>query len=196
MRFVITGTGRSGTKWCATVLRVAGIACGHEQVFTTANLSTHASASWGVLQGDSSLAAVPHLGRLDCRRVLVVRHPLDVAASFARVGGFLVGNQPAGLLRYLHRQHPSIFVRPDEVSAAVAYWTEWNRTAVEHADRVVLLEDLTPDLLYETVGVEPAWPPYPIARMNVGPTGDRPQWDDLSDDLRDSAQALAAEFGY
>ncbi len=43
---IITGTGRSGTKWCATALRMGGILCGHEQVFDTANLPSMVEHTW------------------------------------------------------------------------------------------------------------------------------------------------------
>ncbi len=35
-RFVIVGTGRSGSKYAAEALRFHGVRCGHESVFTHA----------------------------------------------------------------------------------------------------------------------------------------------------------------
>jgi hypothetical protein len=33
-RFVITGTGRSGTRYASTIFSAMGIKCAHQQVFT------------------------------------------------------------------------------------------------------------------------------------------------------------------
>jgi len=196
VKFVIAGTGRSGTKWCATVLRVGGVYCGHEQVYPTKTLIEPRSIVWGDYEGDASLAAVPFLAEADAWRVLVVRHPLDVAASIVRTGGFLAGNQPSALLHYVRRHHPQVFDQPDELSAAVAYWTAWNIHAEPHADRIVLLEDLTVPAVFDAVRLAPRWQRFPLGAVNTGPSGVRPQWDDIEPAVRDTAQQVASRFGY
>lgn len=196
-RFVITGSGRSGTKWCATVLRVRGILCGHEQVFATGQLIKGGGYDWGPFAGDSSLAAVPALPKLDgVIRILVVRHPLDVADSFRRVGSILHGSLPRGLDIYLRRHHLHIFNRPDELAAGVDYWLTWNRLAADHVDHVVQLEGLTGDRLTGLAGVEPVWPGFPVGPVNVGPASKRPDWSEIPERLRNEVQKFARQVGY
>lgn len=200
MRFVVAGTGRSGTKWCATVLRVAGHACGHEQVFMTGRLArapdwdSRWADGW---DGDSSLAAVPFLPRLQhLTRLLVVRHPLTFAGSICRVGPLLERSQPEGLHAYLDDAYPWIADAPDDVAAAIDYWIAWNRAALPHVDRVARIEDLHSFLLLDLLGLHPRWHTFPLPPVNVGPSGDDPTWDDLDPARADAARTLADELGY
>lgn len=80
-RFVIVGTGRSGSGYISRVLTAAGIRCGHEEWWNPTNVRTPD------LVGDSSWCAVPALPAIVDRGVIVlhqVRHPLKVVSSFAK----------------------------------------------------------------------------------------------------------------
>lgn len=199
-RFIITGTGRSGTKWCATALRCAGIYCGHEQVFSTALLPVYGTPRWpDEMEGDSSLAAVPYLKHYDdMTRVLVVRDPFSVVSGFLKAGPFLAGSQPAGLTEYVDKRHPEIRQSRTEAEAALRYWLAWNRTAVEHADVVLRIEDLTVDVLLKAVGREPRWHTYPLGPINQSPSYARGYFraDDIPDALFREAIEEASNFGY
>lgn len=204
MRFVIAGTGRSGTKWCATTLRVAGIYCGHEQMFSPemlfhldGPLPRHRHFA-----GDASFCAVPFLSRLDSfRRVLVVRHPLACAASWIRAGGLLRGGHRPGVSYRLAHDHPDVLDADDEQEATLRYWLGWNRRGVEHADRVAPIEDLDGSELLRLCGYsEPAWEPFPLGPVNAtrpGSTAELDRWPDrLPSGLVDDVRAFAVELGY
>jgi len=191
MRFVVAGTGRSGTKWCATALRTGGVLCGHEQVFRVSDWT-----DWGYFQGDSSLGVVPWLPDLDVLRILVVRHPLDVADSFRRVGSILAGSLPADLDAYLRETHPEVFTQPHELAAGVAYWLAWNEAAIPHTEKVARLETLTVESLFELIEIEPRWPVYSLGPLNSGPPSVRPDWSEIPRDLALRADDLATSFGY
>lgn len=196
-RFVVTGTGRCGTKWAATALRTAGILCGHEQVFTTDMLPQAQSPRWGAFEGDSSLAAVPYMLTPGiARRVLLVRHPLGFAGSLLRVGPLLAGSQPDGLTRYLKARHPHVFDTDRETTAALRYWTVWNRQAADHADVVLRIEEVTVADLLVAVERTPRWPTYPVDPTNVGPNGDDLRWGVQDPETAIDARNLAREFGY
>jgi hypothetical protein len=198
-RFVITGTGRSGTKWCATALRCAGVYCGHEQVFATAMMPNHDPPRWGDFEGDSSLAAVPYLIDLpDVIRVLVVRDPFSVVSGFLKAGPFIAGSQPAGMIEYLDQRFPGIRQSKTEAEGALRYWLAWNRTAVQNADVVLRLEDLTVDMLLKAIGREPRWHPYPLGPINQSPSYARGYYEasDIPDYLFREAMEEAANFGY
>lgn len=199
-RVVVTGTGRSGTKWCATVLRLGGILCGHEQVFTTGQFDGMTEQEWGPFEADSSLAAVPFLDRHpQARKVLVVREPLAFAGSILAVGPLLCGSQPRALADHLARRHPWVLDAPTEAGAALRWWAVWNGQGASHADVTLRLEGLTPDVLYDACGVVPRWPTFPFDRpVNAG-AADKTAvtWGGCGDpDAVDAALPLAARFGY
>jgi hypothetical protein len=85
--FVVTGCGRSGTNYTASLLSELGVRCGHEAVFTP---FTTAFAGFGDWQGDSSWLAVPFLGALPAGTVVLhqVRDPEAVVSSFVGIRFF------------------------------------------------------------------------------------------------------------
>lgn len=198
MKFVIASTGRAGSKWCATALRLAGIRCGHEQVFATAMLPAMDPPRWDAFEGDSSLAVVPYLDRLPegCYRLHVVRHPLAVIGSFVHNGPILASHLPAGLGEYLDAAFSEITDAPDEVTAASLYWLRWNRWAEKDSDRTMQLESLTPETLVDAVWMVPRWPLYPFDNpVNVS-AATPIALDDIPDPLRDEVADAAEWYGY
>lgn len=93
-RFVVAGSGRSGTGFASRALSMLGIPTGHEAVFDFDRVSSGTPARWArpkvypghepyeeELVGDASLAAVAYLEKVDFV-VHLLRHPLDVLASW------------------------------------------------------------------------------------------------------------------
>lgn len=198
-RFLITGTGRSGTKWCATALRCAGIYCGHEQVFATAMLPNHNPPRWTSLQGDASLAAMPYMAELpDVTKVLVVRHPLAFVSSMLKVGPFLTGSQPAGLVEYIDATFPDVMASENEVEAALRFWLHWNQTARQHCDSWLRLEDLTVPKLLEAVGSKALWHSYPLGLINQAANFAQGVFDIIGEpgDLVAEVEEFAGTLGY
>jgi hypothetical protein len=76
-RFVIVGTGRSGTRYISQVLTLAGIRCGHEAWWTTRG--TRAIR----LLGDASWLALFNLDDFRGHVYHQVRDPIDVISSLA-----------------------------------------------------------------------------------------------------------------
>lgn len=202
-RFIITGTGRSGTKWCATALRVNGIYCGHEQVFSTAGLNELADPSHYFIHnrydGDCSLAALPYIqkyGYKDFRKILVVRNPLDTALYWVKVGSFFDHGLPEGLEDYLRLKYPDIFDSDSELEAALKYWFYWNKDAVGVVDEVVNLENLNGEKLLGLVGLLPEWIGYPVLNINSSFDYPRVGWGMVPRKLRNDISTLAKQLGY
>ena len=159
--FLVTGCGRSGTKYFASACVKGGIDCMHEGVFTS-----HREPSWpAVPTGESSWYALPFLSELppDTPVVHLVRDPREVVASFYRIGmcsrswmpHLTYGHgvpwiakkalqNPAGLLqrigfvrahRRLLREHTSSLREHDEVTRLWRYWMEWNQMIENEAGR-------------------------------------------------------------
>lgn len=138
--FVITGTGRSGTKWVAEALTAGGVPCAHE----------HACSSWtddysddqvwrdapsGV--GESSWQAAPFVGEMRASGVLavhLVRHPVEVASSMIANRMLVPGED--GILPW-HRfitEHIGDWIwRLHPHDRALQFWIDWN-LLVKQAD--------------------------------------------------------------
>lgn len=199
-RVIVTGTGRCGTKWCATVLRAAGYLVGHEQVFRTDHLPERDPQVWGRFEGDCSLAAVPFLARHhEARRVLVVRHPHDTAASWVANGPILAGSAPPGLAAHLAAHHPAVVGSRTETEAALRYWYEWNEAALHSVDAFVRIEDLTAESLLEAAGWEARWPLFPFdGPVNASDAASRDvlELDGVPDAVAADVADLVSAFGY
>ena len=195
-RVVITGTGRCGTKWCATVLRLAGHFCGHEQVYSTHMLPSMREPDWWRYEADSSLAAVPYLAEMprDIHRVLVVRHPFDYTRSVVGAGPFLERSQPAGLIEYVTREHPEVMRADNDKQAALRFWVAWNTAGLRHVDAVLPIEHTAPETLLAVCGLEPRWTMFPfLDRVGTGPGCDISL---LDGDIPEGLPPLASRLGY
>ena len=121
-RLLITGSGRSGTGYIATVLNQLGVRCGHEGWWNPTGLQESdlaADASW------CALAMEPW--RFAGTVVHQVRHPLDVISSLAKL-------PDEGVYRELrHTLMP--WVPTDPIEHAMLSWF----TYVEAAERLSAL---------------------------------------------------------
>lgn len=203
MKFIITGTGRSGSKWCATVLRLAGIYAGHEQAFLDGNLFCEVRpVELGKLDGDCSYAAMPVLKKYpwkykNVKKILVTRHPYKTAHSYARNGSFIEKRVPLGLLDYISTNNPDTLKYKTDFEIALSYWDYWINEAAKFVDEVVRLEDLTPESVVELVGVRPKWDRYTFdERVNVSFSGIETYDDELEPELFEKVKETARKFGY
>lgn len=223
-RFVVTGTGRSGTAYIAQLLTACGIPCGHEEYFKpqpglreegavrydplrrirrpVGQLREHVRRSRLDWEGEASWLAVPRLGNYRGTVVLQLRHPLPVIRSFLARGFFESGaNHP-------HRRFAERYfsLTGDPVIDAMRWWQVWNESAAQRADIIYPLErveDCLVDLLAD-LGVDNA---DESARRGLerlaGPvnatTRNAPQvgWGDLPNgEAKLAAQRSAVRWGY
>jgi hypothetical protein len=155
---LITGCGRSGTKFISTVLNEIGMDCGHERVFS-ANSERHQPFFY-----ESSWYGAPFISKTQgLTHVLhIVRDPRKVMASFYRIGlcsptlwrhityghplRFMSGHllKPAATLRRIefvldHRrflkEHTTVMDHSDEVRRLETYWVQWNELIEKSAKR-------------------------------------------------------------
>lgn len=144
MRLLIVGSGRSGTGYCAELLRAARVVCGHENVYTAPAVLGHEPVDWDGYAAEASWMAVPLLPWLpsDIRPALLVRHPLAVVQSLLELRFFA----PATITSYhavINRWTPATFTEATEHDRALLHWLSWNLAAAAHA-RPSRLESLTP----------------------------------------------------
>ena len=164
LRFVVTGTGRSGTTYAAQLYRAAGLTCGHEEVFTprpgwretaaprsslvgrlrqpVGQLREERRRSALRLDGDASWMAAPRLPKVKAHRVLIVRHPILVIRSFMGTRFFSDPTRNRAQRGYALAH---MRVVGDDVLDTMRWWAFWNALAADHADTVLRLEDLDAD---------------------------------------------------
>lgn len=169
MRFVVTGTGRSGTGYAAALFNAAGLRCGHEAVFRAQPAFLERAGRRTVLgrlrapvgrmresahrlrndyDGDASWMAVPRLDRFRGLTLLQTRHPLPVIRSF--MGTRFFSNPDA-------HQHQRGYAAAhfdmvgDDVIDGMRWWTYWNDRAARHADVVYAIETIDAALVEQVL---------------------------------------------
>lgn len=202
MRFIVTGSGRCGTKYMAELLTTAGTPCGHEMVHS------YQTRPWDGLVADSSWMAVPHLdGSVPV--VLLVRHPLAVVKSLTEIG-FLTGHDDGNPCHDVLRAFaPEVYEWPDHADRALDMWYRLNVAAFRYAEMVLRLEAFGVEHLVRLL----RWAGRDTSEASdafrrVGPTNRHegmraktrirhtPAWTDHDPGLASRARALAALLGY
>lgn len=152
---IITGCGRSGTKFLSELLNYNNIECGHEDVFAISGFK-----GWGQFEVESSWCAAPYLKHPsymnNVKRVIhVVRDPIKVVSSFYRLGvfspfsyrNFLINSSLAYFKNQYLKKPKKIKQRQKhvtnlrarikmgctalnysgEINRAFQYWNQWNK---------------------------------------------------------------------
>lgn len=91
MKFIVTGTGRCGTKYTAKYLQDLGLVGGHESIFSTSfdpNILGDPNHKYAKSDFEVSWMAVPHLRLLRKPVIHLVRDPVKVWQSMERIGLF------------------------------------------------------------------------------------------------------------
>lgn len=198
LSFVVTGTGRCGTGSAAAGLTLAGLPCGHEDVFTPAGPRSRPE-----LVGDCSWLAVPFLDAFEGLVVHLVRDPLATAQSFLDLGFF----DPAVKNRYTSfaRRHVPLSGRP--LDDAFNWYLAWNTAAERSASVRYRLDEI--DRLVDEVSrrVLDQAPPFEViahARRERHNTRDEAKvrtltatYEQISDSrLRDDVLEMASRYGF
>lgn len=206
MRFVVTGSGRCGTKYTAQVLTAAGVKCGHEKVF---DFDTGDQPDWRGYRADSSWMALPWLDRIDEPVVLMVRHPMEVVRSLVQVGFYSHHDADNPCHAVARREFPDLYEYSNPADRALAMWLHWNSSALRYAELVFRIETFGVHSLARLL----RWSGHPpdraadaISAVTNRNTHDRlkrrflidhrPGWDQHDRELADRARWLATAFGY
>lgn len=80
LKYIVAGTGRSGTGYVSRLLTELGSRCGHEVVFTPWGIRGWVAKQCG-LDGEAAWTSFPYLKLFKGPVVHVVRHPLRVIRS-------------------------------------------------------------------------------------------------------------------
>lgn len=135
-RAVIVGTGHSGTKYIAEVLRASGAYAGHEAWFNPYAMQVDG------LDVESSWLATQALDHYEGIVWHQVREPLKTITSIAYTGGWY-GDY------FLYRKQLMREVTDDAVLNAMITYVDFNLEAEKHASRRWRVEDVNVKLIIE-----------------------------------------------
>lgn len=220
-RLLVTGCGRSGTQYLASVLRGCGLAAGHEQVFDhTLDPAVpdrlEIERRWGGSQAEVSWMAAPFLASLDGDLVLwhLIRDPLKSLRCWCHHRMLRIGErQPdSPTIPFVHAVLPGTATGTD-LERAVHYLLRWNLLIERYGRRFLCyrrlrVEDLNPrELQQDLAGAGYAVPRGLVAAAllftprNTGSCHHPPEHDLTWDAVLKTPdgpglQALADRYGY
>lgn len=223
LAFVVTGCGRSGTKYMARLLAAVGVRCTHEALFTPKTRKAPP-----VIDGDSSWMAVPFLDELpaDTAILHLVRDPLQVTRSFLDLGFFSTAYDEAcaerlpirfvrrrppseAYIRFLRRHSPKTFSFETAQLRAEYHWVDWNSRVVSayncRPHMRIRLEELDESKLNDVLvflrvevtqgAVQRAFDEVP-RNTNSRPRGERGEDLAARGLITQTAMSLGASYGY
>lgn len=202
-RFLVTGSGRCGTKWTSAALTVAGVLSGHERVYGPDVLP------WELyVRGEVSWMAAPRMAQVDVPVALLVRHPMAVVRSWVEIGFFTwdLGNPTHAPLR---AAWPEVYAWGRPADMALDMWVRTTGAALERAEMIVRLEDMGVPLFGRLLAWCGGQPGNARMALESVPRCNRHEesrgrtglsytrgWDAHDRRLADRALALAISLGY
>lgn len=131
MKYIVVGTGRSGTGFMSKLLSLNGIDCGHESVIDRSmnKQQVYDSINYTKYAAESSWLAVPYIDFIasnfpEIKFIQVKRNPYKVVKSFYRIDFFNPNRDK--LTNRLVKE--TIDIKGlDSVDCAVRYYYEWHK---------------------------------------------------------------------
>lgn len=206
--FIITGTGRCGTAWCAAVLRLCNIPCGHQDVFRHEHFLEESDIDFKGLVGSSSFEAMPLVARLDLPNQLVdvvhiVRKPLDVVRSWVELGNF--GNDMEKRFKKFYKVvkivTPTVFEWDTPHERALQYWISWNLLCGFKCNYHLQIESITIEKLLAALNLSPHLNEMAFSLPKINQrTESKEKYEftvkDFDPELLGFATMVAKKFGY
>ena len=119
--FLVTGCGRSGTLYTATLLKKLGVTCHHEKAFLP---PVRGLPEWSGIE--VAWEAAPYVEQLGVEVFHQLREPLAVINSFLRIGFF---ERDDVFRRHVYHYLPHLH-KLSLIKQAMAYYVEWNEFVV------------------------------------------------------------------
>lgn len=133
--FVVTGSGRSGTRYMREVFTHSGLPCAHQTVYHHDCDLPGFEPEWGEHFGDSSAFAAACV--LDLSRTIVIhqtRDPRRVIPSLIE-NRHVLGMETNAGTRFIERYMPELVEIVDLKERAAAQWVGWNHLVERASDR-------------------------------------------------------------
>ena len=202
LKYLVTGTGRCGTKFLSCLLTGVGVGCGHETIFNTwgCGYAERFAEKHPELVADSSwlAAACIQRGILEGTQIIhLVRHPRRVINSLLRTQ-FWTNDGVAGWRLAARNMLPTLDDWSELVDKSAHFYVEFNNFIEGHADYFHRIED-DPRLLLDAMGVTyDASTLFSDSRANAyeGERRDDVALADISQPLRDQVAEKLASYRY
>jgi hypothetical protein len=155
LKYIVTGTGRSGSVYLAKLLTSLGIPCGHECCFdwrgwdlaqkrlnglesfeishvSLTNSKNQSIPKWvdeDQIIADSSYMAAPFLNKLENVKIIhIVRNPIKVVHSFVNDFYYFKEKYPSNKYEeFIYEHRPELTQIMSQEERAIQYYISWNR---------------------------------------------------------------------
>ena len=141
IKYLISGTPRSGTGFMSQLMSSAGIPIGHEMFF---GMPGHGYYPINA-QGDSSWMAVPFIQNFDAIVIHIVRNPLDNIASLIHRNTFSEESIKSSIYTFFKMMRLPSLSQFGGMDMYLHFWLNWNKQ-IDLVENVrVSLEDVIKD---------------------------------------------------
>lgn len=153
IKYIFTGTPRSGTGFVSQLLTSGGLKIGHEMFFGMPGIGFYPKGA----VGDSSWLAVPSLrDYMDITRIHIVRNPLKTISSMLHMnilGDDVIGSDIYCL--YKVRNLPEI-MQWSGLDRYIFFWSVWNNVAEKECEKTFKLENISknPSQLFKYLKID------------------------------------------
>lgn len=168
LKFVIVGTGRCGTTLFQAMFNEAGIICGHENIFNSADdeVTRKRYINNTNYIAESSWAAAPYLDKFwfddQIKIVHVVRDIFSVIKSFWEINFFSTERINKPLNDLVYKNTSICFETQDRLLSSIDHYFQWNRliqiklNAIKNPSIIIRIEDIQNDIkpLNDFLGIE------------------------------------------
>lgn len=173
LKYLVVGTGRSGTVYMARLLSSLGIPCGHESIFSYDGISKaitrlqdgaecsfiSSDVKWlkpdAILNAECSYMAAPYLDHeilKNTKIIHAVRNPMKVITSF--VDGFNYFKKNEGdYQKFIYKIFPELLDISNPYNRAAKYYILWNKM-IEKRNNFFFNVESSPYKLMKYLGVE------------------------------------------
>lgn len=139
IKYIITGTPRSGTGFMAKLFTSAGVPIGHEMFFGMPGHGYYPRNA----QGDSSWMAVPFMHNFTEAKIIhIVRNPLDTIASLLHRETFSDDRLANSIYTFFKMKRLPVLKRFEGMDRYIAFYLYWNKEIDMIETYRVKLEDM------------------------------------------------------
>jgi len=153
IRYIITGTPRSGTGFTSQLLTSGGLKIGHEMFFGMPGAGFYPAGA----VGDSSWLAVPYLRAYpDAKKIHIVRNPLKTISSMLHAQNLEDLQIANNMYCYYKVKHLPEIMQWKGLNRYLFFWTVWNNVAEKECDKFFQLEKISknPSPLFKHLGID------------------------------------------
>jgi len=164
LKYLIVGTGRSGTAYMSELFRSSGMKSAHEGVFTVdgwkyAREVDETSQLLHNIEVESSWMAAPFLNKKELDDTIIIhaiRNPLKTISSIVctkLLSDDLLSNKKNPFTLFIQNHMPKVFNYSNEVDRVTYFYIYWNKLIERYADLTFKVED-KPDKLFEKLKID------------------------------------------